>query len=132
MLLLLQFLLQVFEFWMPHPNAQLFTQTILPLLQRIGKQVILPCWHPNNTISSKWDVLQAITYTLAQSLPMPAIAHVKGHQDRAIAYAMLSLEAQMNVDADAAANFLYQETQGASRHKAPRITGVGVHLLLKD
>jgi hypothetical protein len=91
-------------------------------------------WHnfQGLCISSKWDVLQAITYTLAQFLPMPAIAHVKGHQDRAIAYAMLSLEAQMNVDADAAANFLYQERQGASRHKAPRITGVGVHLLLKD
>jgi hypothetical protein len=44
---------------------------------------------------------------------------------------MLSLEAQINVDADAAAN-LYQETRGASRHKAPRITGVGAHLLLKD
>jgi hypothetical protein len=103
----------------------------LALIQRIGKQLVLHRWHPNDTISSKWDVLQAITHTLAQFSPMPAIAHVKGNQDRAMAYAMLLFEAQMNVDADAAVH-LYQETQGASRHKAPWIEGAGAHLLIAD
>jgi hypothetical protein len=54
-------------------------------------------------------VLQAITYTLDHFLIMPTIAHIKGHQDSAMAYALLPLDLKLNVDANAAAT-LFQAT----------------------
>jgi uncharacterized ferritin-like protein (DUF455 family) len=36
---------------------------------------------------------------------VPTLQHVKGHQDLNTEYAALSLEAQLNVDADAEAGF---------------------------
>jgi hypothetical protein len=97
----------------------------------IGKQLLKHWWYPNYTISSEWDVLQAIVYTLEQSSPIPDVEHVKGHQDCNTAYALLSLQAQLNVDTDTAAT-LFQDTHGASLYSAPPIDDSGAHLLIAD
>jgi hypothetical protein len=100
----------------------------LALIQGIGKQLQKRRWYPNDTISSEWDVLQAIIYTLEQFLTSPAVEHDKGHQDSNTAYTLLSLKAQLNVDADAAAT-LFQDIHRASRYNAPPIA-VLVHTCL--
>jgi hypothetical protein len=51
----------------------------------------------------------------------------KGHQDNHIQYKDLALEAQLNVDADAAATE-FQDTLGRSRWQVPRIEGNLVQL----
>jgi len=60
---------------------------------------------PNSTQASDYDVLaelwatrDLLSATTARSCP--AVLHIKGHQDKKIAYELLSLPAQLNVDAD--------------------------------
>jgi hypothetical protein len=72
----------------------------LVLIQSIGKQLTKQCWYPNNTLSSEWDIMQAIICTLALFLITPSISHVKSHQDQDNPYTILPLEAQLNVDVD--------------------------------
>jgi ribonuclease HI len=64
--------------------------------------------YPNRTMDSEWDVLSQIWSTRRQDLAVP-ICHIKGHQDRTTPYEELSLEAQLNVDADRLAE-AYLET----------------------
>ena len=61
----------------------------------------------------------------------PLVSHVKGHQDDNTAYALLSLKAQLNVDADTAAS-LFQTDHGASRYLVPIITGNSAQLIIND
>ena len=58
--------------------------------------------YPNETLASEWDVLMEI-WTTIQALDCetrPTFHHVKGHQDDHVPYDQLSLQAQLNVDAD--------------------------------
>jgi hypothetical protein len=55
------------------------------------------------------------------------LQHVKGHQDSHTAYNNLSLEAQLNVDADAEAGF-FQSTYPAQRPLIPRLPSNHVQL----
>jgi hypothetical protein len=56
---------------------------------------------------------------------------VKGHQDRDTAYSLLSLQAQLNVDADAAAT-VYQLEYGVSQFLTPRTDGNNAQLILAE
>ena len=131
MLSLLRFLLHLSAFCGTTPRCTSLYSDNLALIQRICKQLVRRHWYPNDTISSEWDVLQSITQTLHQFAVLPHITHVKGPQDSLLAYDRLPLEAQLNVDADAAAA-LYQETHGASQYIVPQINGTGAHLLIGD
>ena len=88
-------------------------------------------WYPNDTITSDWDVLQAIINSLTLFPSPPLIAHVKGHQDDNTSYDLLPLEAQLNVDADAAAT-LFQTDHGSTRFLVPIIAGNGAQLILNN
>ncbi|OEU11291.1 hypothetical protein FRACYDRAFT_246405 [Fragilariopsis cylindrus CCMP1102] len=63
---------------------------------------------PNETLRSEYDVTEQIFSTINDSQIKAKYKWVKGHQDSAKAYDDLSLEAQLNVDADALAGE-YQE-----------------------
>ena len=76
---------------------------------------------------SDWDVVMNIC-TVLQEMPGIHLQHVRGHQDRQIAYQRLSLLAQLNVEADRLAN-TYQRAHGAEQIHAPLIDGTGVHLV---
>ena len=65
---------------------------------------------PNETLRSEFDVTEQIFSTIKDSQITAKYKWVKGHQDSAKAYDDLSLEAQLNVDADALAGE-YQEEQ---------------------
>jgi hypothetical protein len=100
----------------------------MALIQRIDKQMAKHTWYPNDTIASDWDVLQAIITTLRQFPQTPLVSHVTGHQDDNVSYALvLPLEAQLNIDANAAAT-LFQTYHGATRYLVPIITGNGAQL----
>ncbi len=60
---------------------------------------------------------------------LPTLQHVKGHQDSNTEYAALSLEAQLNVDADVEAGF-FQCTYPAQRPHIPRLPSNPVQLHL--
>jgi hypothetical protein len=62
-----------------------------------------------------WDVINEILWNRERSgIQVGKISHVRGHQDRKKAYQQLSLEAQLNVDADALARE-YQSLYGQAR-----------------
>jgi hypothetical protein len=131
MLSLLRFIIRLFEFCGSAPRCSHLYSDNLALVNRIAQQRTISTWYPNDTISSDWDILQAISSTLQLFPQGPTIAHVFGHQDKHTAYALLPLEAQLNVDADAAAT-TFQTDHGAVRPLVPRISGNGVQLLINE
>ena len=131
MLSILRFLTHISIFCGTPPRCSAVYSDNIALVLRIARQLPTHQWYPNETLSSEWDVVQAIVYTLKQFPVTPIVKHVKGHQDRDIAYALLSLQAQLNVDADAAAT-LYQIDYGSSRFLVPRITGNDAQLILDE
>jgi hypothetical protein len=75
-------------------------------------------WTPNEntptnmSLEPDWDVINEIRWTLDNdSVEGGSIFHILGHQDRKKPYTELSLQAQLNVDADGLAT-QYQEMHG--------------------
>ncbi|KAI2503130.1 hypothetical protein MHU86_11321 [Fragilaria crotonensis] len=75
----------------------------------------------------EWDLLSSVLTEL-QRWPGITLQHVRGHQDRKVAYARLPLLAQLNVDADLMAT-TYQCEQGMSRPIVLLTDTAGVHLV---
>ena len=71
-----------------------------------------------NALCPDWDVLIETQHALLQ-LPELTLKFVKSHQDKGKPYAQLSLNAQLNVDADKLASE-YQDQYGAERTVTPR------------
>ena len=92
----------------------------LGLLTRIEQSIQYPHPYPNYTLKADWDVTHEIISTLQAMSLQVMFEHVKGHQDDHTAYENLSLEAQMNVDADAEAG-QYQCSFPAQRPRIPRL-----------
>ena len=55
---------------------------------------------PNTTLEPDWDLRQQIKETILEIGRPSEFIHVKGHQDRKVAYELLPFEAKLNVDAD--------------------------------
>jgi hypothetical protein len=70
------------------------------LLTRLASSFPHPAPFPNLTLLSDWDVTHEISKSLRTFLHPPTLCHVTGHQDDHTSYGELSLEAQLNVDAD--------------------------------
>jgi hypothetical protein len=131
MLSLLRFIFRLLSFCGSEPRCAAIHSDNSALITRIAKQLRHKHCYPNDTISSDWDVLQAIVATLRLFPQLPLVSHVKGHQDNVVAYAQLPLEAQLNVDADAAAN-LFQIEHGATRYIVPLIAGNSAQLFINN
>jgi exonuclease III len=82
--------------------------------------------HP---LRSDWDVLNEIRYTLGELPQNRTFKWVKGHQDRERSYDQLSLDAQLNVDADRLAGD-YQQRKGAPHPEVPRFPHNPAQLVL--
>jgi hypothetical protein len=90
--------------------------------------------HPNATLAPDWDLVEQIHRTLEDTKAQhPSfshhIAHVKGHQDDHTPYVELSLEAQLNVDADAAAGAFHYHSQHQGSLAAPLLPTTKAQLL---
>ena len=129
LLSILRFLVRLFEFCSSEPRCSKVYCDNLGLITKILSRQNCTTWYPNETITSEWDLIQNIVSSLQIFPTPPMIVHVKGHQDDHLPYDQLPLEAQLNVDADAAATE-YQTLHGAHRPVVPPITGNGAHLLL--
>ncbi len=131
MLAILRFLVRLCEFCGSPPlGTEMFCDN-LALVNRVTKRLRCTQWYPNETITSDWDIVQAIVSTLQLFPKCPDIKHVKGHQDDDTPYACLPLEAQLNVDADAAATE-FQDSYGSRRWQVPRIAGNSAQLYLSQ
>ncbi len=131
MLAFLRFLVRLCEFCGSPPlGTEMFCDN-LALVNRVTKRLRCTQWYPNETITSDWDIVQAIVSTLQLFPKCPDIKHVKGHQDDDTPYACLPLEAQLNVDADAAATE-FQDSYGSRRWQVPRIAGHSAQLYLSQ
>jgi hypothetical protein len=75
------------------------------LLTRVESSLPYPKLFPDLALLSDWDVTHKISQSLWTLECPPTLRHVKGHQDTTTPYAKLSLEAQLNVDADTKAGF---------------------------
>jgi hypothetical protein len=112
------------------PHSSALYSTNLGLIIKVLSRLKCKVWYRNETITSEWDVLQSIVSSLQEFLLLPSVAHVKGRIKMMyfLMTARLSLEAQLNVDANTVANE-YQILYGTSRYKVPWITGNGAQLL---
>jgi hypothetical protein len=88
------------------------------LLTRIESRLPFPTPFPNLTLLLDWDITHEISQSLRTMAQAPTLCHVKGHQDSHQEYTALSLEAQLNVDADSAAGS-YQCMYPAQRPLVP-------------
>jgi hypothetical protein len=72
-----------------------------PLVKRVeaARPSFDQCF-PNNTLEADWDVVHMIVRTIRQSPCRVRLQHIKGHQDDNKPYDDLSLDAQLNCDAD--------------------------------
>ena len=73
------------------------SESVLKKLDKIRSWLYL---FQNATMCADWDVLQATITILKKFDNKIILRHVKGHQDDTKQYHKLSLEAQLNVDAD--------------------------------
>ena len=131
MLAILRFLVRLCEFSGSPPLCTAMFCDHLALVNKIVKRIRCTHWYPNETITSNWDIIQAIVYTLQTFPKCPEIKHVMGHQDNHTTYDQLPLEAQLNVDADAAAT-KFQDSYGSRRWQVPRICGNRAQLYLSN
>jgi hypothetical protein len=84
------------------------------------------------TLAADWDLIEQLNSSLSEYITPPKFTHVKGHQDKAKAYAKLPLDAQLNVDADLeAGNFQWNQ---APTHRAsvPMLPTACAHLHIAD
>jgi hypothetical protein len=83
-----------------------------------------------HTLEPDWDVINEIRWNRERGgIQVGRIAHIHGHQDRQKRYHELSLQAQLNVDADALARE-YQTLHGHSRSTVLRLPHSGAILHL--
>jgi hypothetical protein len=83
------------------------------------------------TLAPDWDVLNEIRHAL-HDLPLrPSFQHIKGHQDRDTPYEHLPLLAQLNVDADNAAE-AFQRNHGCHRPHVLLFPHAGAQLQIAD
>jgi hypothetical protein len=99
------------------------------LLTRLSLSLPYPEPFPNLTLAPNWDVTNEIALGLRTFTTTPTLQHVKGHQDNHAAYSDLSLEAQLNVDADAEAGY-FQCMYPAQRPLIPRLPSNHIQLHL--
>ncbi len=88
---------------------------------------------PQSTLDSDWDVLAEIWTTitmLRNDSSRPTVKHIKGHQDDTRSYHELSLNAQLNVDADKLADEYINHNPNHEYHNAPLLptSGAQIHL----
>ena len=89
---------------------------------------------PNKTLEADFDVIAELWSTV-QGMPVnsqPSFSHVKGHQDAKKPYEELSLEAQLNVDADRLADQYLQAHQDKNYNTAPLLPTTGAQLHLRS
>jgi ribonuclease HI len=93
--------------------------------------------HPNATLAPDWDLVEQIHRTMEDIKQhnqnfSPTITHVKGHQDDHTLYAALPLEAQLNVDADAAAGAFHTHAQYKGSQAAPLLPTTKAQLYIGE
>jgi hypothetical protein len=70
------------------------------LITRLRDAIQYTSVFPNDTLVPDWDITNAIISTLQSTRLQPLFDHIKGHQDKHVSFALLPLEAQLNVEAD--------------------------------
>ena len=106
----------------PLPGDLHFYTDSLSMIETVRQRLEWQVEYPYSTMDPDWDLHQSIIYTLRQFPSIPPLSHVKAHQDRYHPYETLSLEAQLNVQADRlAGDYCYPST--LSSRFCPLITG---------
>jgi exonuclease III len=114
-----QSLLDTLGNWLPQ---------VIPTPPKIPKSYFISPY--TEVLLPEWDVLIEI-YHLLRRMPHITLEYVKSHQDRHQPYHQLSLKAQLNVDADAAAK-QYQRTHANIHPLAMLLPHTGALLDLPD
>jgi hypothetical protein len=78
---------------------------------------------PNHTLSADWDALQQIRDSFSTASNLPAMIHVKSHQDDKMLYDELELKAQLNCLADKLAGAYKDMHSEDDLSKVPRFPG---------
>jgi hypothetical protein len=70
------------------------------LVDKIKEMMEWEKFYSSSALLSEWDILSVIMEFIPQLPLPPAVQHVKGHQDKDSPVASLSLQAQLNCEAD--------------------------------
>ncbi len=97
------------------------------LLQRILALTNQSFANPRTTMAPDWDIVQATVQTFRLLPVMPAITHVKGHQDDNTAIENLSILARSNCAADELAT-THNRLRGKKCSSVPQIDGNPIQL----
>jgi len=106
-------------------NYKLFSDS-LSAVTKVNEYRSYSKYYPSVTLSADWDVLQAVT-RYCKEIDLLTLTHVKGHQDDEKDTSELSLEAQLNVEADELAG----KIENINSSYACMITGTQVALQSK-
>jgi hypothetical protein len=102
------------------------------LLTRITKRQHYSDNYATATLAADWDLIEQLHSSITEYITPPQFTHVKGHQDTTKAYEKLSLDAQLNVDADLeAGNFQWNQAP-THRPSVPLLPTTRVHLHIAD
>jgi hypothetical protein len=100
------------------------------LITRLQEAIQYTSTFPNDTLKPDWDLTNAIVSTLQATQLQTTFQHIKGHQDKHVEYEYLSLEAQLNCDADHEA-VNYQTLHQSYRPLVPRLPANNAQLHIK-
>jgi hypothetical protein len=96
---------------------------------RIGQRQKYGASYANATLAPDWNLVEEIVAQLRLLPVEPFFFHVKGHRDDYFKYADLSLDAQLNVDADKLVGDLMSQHPNPQTI-APLMPTTGVHLTI--
>jgi hypothetical protein len=109
-----------------------FTTDNKGLLTRITQRSQYTHNYPTATHAPDWDLIEELHESLAHFAQPTPFTHVKGHQDDTKKYQDLSLDAQLNVDADHEAGNYQWNYPVTVRDKVPLTATTRVHFHIQQ
>ena len=125
-----KFFVHLFKFCCVCPSWSFhFVSDNLGLIRKITQLVRYTDHFPNLTLQPDWDIIREIQMAVRALGRPTSFSHVKGHQDDHHAYDDLSLEARLNIDADALAGS-FRRHDSSVRPLVPRVSSNSAQLLI--
>ena len=131
-LAVLRLIIRVFQFTnidLPH-EVHLYTDSQSMIKSIASYREQLPPF-PNKTLEAEWDILQCISHCMDEFPVEPHLHYVRAHQNKDKSYDSLSLEGQLNEDADRRAA-QYQHEPDRQSDVVPRLEGNSAQLYIDN
>ena len=123
-----RFLHHIYVKWKVRCNATIYCDNE-SMVKRAALKKDITKVTPNSTRDSEWDVLAEI-WSTAVTVPDWGVSWIRGHQDSKVPVEKLSLEAQLNVEADELADKYIEANPDLEYETVPLLPASGIQLEL--